>query len=153
MPVVTMKPHLSAQKIDQFGLVARWALMPLLALLFYGDMSLPLLGAVLALYAVAGVLVRRSLHDVTTYQRRGQRLARGLRLADTVSIGALCLLTGEGRSLAIGVIPFILLDGYCSRDVKRSSLLGVTMIAVAAVGAGMAKDLSAMIVPIGAIIG
>ena len=151
-------PRLSAQKIDLFGIRVRWGLLVLMGTILYGTLPPTVIAGLFGLLTAAGFLVRRECLDAMRYERRGAYAARMLRAVDgLLACGSVWIYGHAGGGLAGGTewivgVPFLLLDGYCGRNLRRVLALALAMSLTTVGGAFLARNLEAAAAPVAAIL-
>ncbi len=150
--------RLSAQKIDLFGIRVRWALLVLMGVVLYGTVPAPVIAGLVGALAAAGFLVRRECLDASRYERRGAGAARTLRVVDgLLACGSVWIYGHAGGGIVGGTewivgIPFLLLDGYCGRNLKRVLALSGAMSLTTLGGAFLARGPQGAVAPVAAIV-
>lgn len=144
-----MRRHLEvAFKADRTGLMVRWLLIPMWAILGYGSIPLVILAVGIGLYAVLGILTQRKLKDFDSYLNGSQAHAGNLRLFDLLTACCAAIIDSRGFSnVWLLAVPSLLFDGLSTRNAKRVAFLTIMGVGIIAYGAIMAENLRHAFIP------
>jgi len=144
-----VRRHLEvAFKADRTGLMVRWLLIPMWAILGYGSIPLVILAVGIGLYAVLGILTQRKLKDFDSYLNGSQAHAGNLRLFDLLTACCAAIIDSRGFSnVWLLAVPSLLFDGLSTRNAKRVAFLTIMGVGIIAYGAIMAENLRHAFIP------